>query len=82
MIKQFIFASAILLICFLAACKSSINADDLYGKWKYIKVENPRATPPDSISHDELIQQAPYIQFSKNNPKQVSFPVLINEVLH
>src|SRR5258708_39802057 len=61
------FFSAILFILVIASCKSSINAVDLYGKWKYIKVEKPNAYPPDSVTSTELSMQSPYIQFSANN---------------
>jgi hypothetical protein len=66
MIKLSLYITTAILL-FFAACKSSINPEDLYGKWKYIKVENPNATPPDSVSNSDLQAQAPYIQFSKNN---------------
>jgi hypothetical protein len=66
MIKPLLYITAVVLL-FFAACKSSINPEDLYGKWKYIKVENPNATPPDSVSSSDLQAQAPYIQFTKNN---------------
>jgi len=59
--------SAIFLILFITACKSSINPDNLYGKWKYIKVVNPNSIPPDSVASDDLAAQAPYIQFAKND---------------
>ena len=51
----------------LVSCKSSLNPDLLYGKWKYIKVENPNASPPNSIRSAELQFRAPDIQFTKNN---------------
>ena len=41
--------------------------EQLYGKWKYVKVENPNARPPDSVRSAELQFQAPYISFNKNN---------------
>jgi hypothetical protein len=66
MIKQSLFITTVVLLLF-ASCKSSINSKDLYGKWKYIKVENPNANPPDSVSSSDLQAQAPYIQFTKNN---------------
>lgn len=66
MIKQSPYITIVALL-FFAACKSSINPEDLYGKWKYIKVENPDANPPDSVSSSDLQAQAPYIQFTKNN---------------
>jgi hypothetical protein len=66
MIKQLLYIITVVLL-FFASCKSSINPEDLYGKWKYIKVENPNANPPDSVSSSDLQAQAPYIQFTKNN---------------
>ena len=51
----------------LSACGTSVTSEKLYGKWKYIKVENPNANPPDSVSSADLAAQAPSIQFSTNN---------------
>jgi hypothetical protein len=51
----------------LSSCGPSINAGDLYGKWKYVKVEKPKAHPPDSISSAQLATDVPYIQFSAGN---------------
>lgn len=67
MIKHGFYISALLVICLFASCRSSISANDLYGKWKYIKVENPYADPPDSTASGEIAANAPYIQFSQNN---------------
>jgi hypothetical protein len=55
------------LFLWIASCKSSISADDLYGKWKYIKVGHPHADPPDSVRKEDIAYYAPYIQFSANN---------------
>jgi hypothetical protein len=53
----------------LMSCKQRINitADQLYGKWNYVKVENPNAHPPDSVKSEELKIQKPYILFSKDS---------------
>ena len=59
----------ILLISFsalvLASCSNAIDADELYGRWDYVAVEN--FNPPDSLTREELIAQAPAILFSKDN---------------
>jgi hypothetical protein len=55
------------LLCMITACKPPIKASQLYGKWKYTKVEQPNAEPPDSVNSYDLALQAPYIQFSPNN---------------
>ena len=57
----------IALIILISSCKPAIKSADLYGTWKYLKVENPNSTPPDSVKHDELLLQAPYIQFTKSD---------------
>jgi hypothetical protein len=66
MLKPFIYTPAILLTLFLASCKLPIKPDQLYGKWKYIKVERPDANPPDSVSASDLKYQAPYIEFKQS----------------
>ena len=57
----------LLFLFLLSACKPAIKPADLYGTWKYIKVENPNETPPDSVSHYDLEQQAPYIKFTPSD---------------
>ncbi len=66
MIKHTSYSTVLLLLVFFTACKSSIKPDELYGKWKYIKVENPHANPPDSVTSDELNAQSPSIEFTKS----------------
>ncbi|HTI58268.1 hypothetical protein [Mucilaginibacter sp.] len=54
----------------LVSCKQEkvkLKSGDLYGKWKYIKVENPYSHPPDSVKNEELQVQKPYILFSKDS---------------
>jgi len=60
------FALAILLLVAVSACKSSISADDLYGKWRYTTVMKPNAVRPDSVSNADLRAEAPFIEFSKD----------------
>lgn len=49
----------------LASCSNAIDADELYGRWDYVAVES--FNPPDSLTREELIAQAPTILFSKDN---------------
>jgi hypothetical protein len=60
-------AAAILLLASCKQQKIKLTTDQLYGKWNYIKVENPNAHPPDSVKSDELKIQKPYILFSKDS---------------
>ena len=60
-------AGTIALLFFLFSCNPAIKPAEFYGKWKYIKVEHPHASPPDSLSSAEIKASAPYIQFSQND---------------
>ncbi|MDP9047264.1 MAG: hypothetical protein M3N14_03955 [Bacteroidota bacterium] len=63
---SFVFAAVLLFM--LASCKPAVHVrpEQLYGKWKYIKVENPNASPPDSVKSVELQRQNPNILFTKS----------------
>ncbi len=61
---SFILAAALLFL--FASCKPAVQPEQLYGKWKYIKVENPNSSPPDSVNSLELERQAPNILFTKS----------------
>jgi hypothetical protein len=58
---------AFILLLSLAACKPALKPDNLYGTWKYIKVENPNETPPDSVSRSTLQEESPSIRFTKGD---------------
>jgi hypothetical protein len=55
------------MLLLIAACKPTVKPADLYGTWKYVKVENPNETPPDSVSKTDLQEQFPSIRFSKDD---------------
>jgi len=61
------FLLATVTLLFFASCGATVKPENLYGKWRYIKVENPNANPPDSVSGQDLAIQTPSIQFTKNN---------------
>jgi hypothetical protein len=48
----------------LASCRPSITPQTLHGKWNYIKVRKPKASPPDSVSSVTLSIEKPYIVFT------------------
>jgi len=58
---------AFILLLSITACKPALKPDNLYGAWKYIKVENPNETPPDSVSRSTLQEESPSIRFSKRD---------------
>jgi hypothetical protein len=56
-----LFAVVLLLI---TSCKPSVTTAALTGKWKYVKIEHPNASPPDTVKKAELEEAVPYIQFT------------------
>jgi hypothetical protein len=63
MIKHSFLLFAVILL-FITACKPSVSVTTLTGKWKYVKVEHPNASPPDTMKKADLDEVAPYIQFT------------------
>ena len=57
------------IVIVLAACKTSIKPDQLYGKWKYLNVESTNGS--DSVKHAELEVERPFIEFSKNDSMHI-----------
>jgi hypothetical protein len=53
-----------------AACKQQIDLDNLYGKWKYIRVEHNNE-PTDTTQAGELASEKPYIEFTRDNKLQI-----------
>jgi Lipocalin-like domain len=63
MIKHSFLLFAVVLL-FITACKPSVSVTTLTGKWKYVKIEHPNASPPDTMKKADLDEAAPYIQFT------------------
>ena len=57
----------IVLVLIITACKPALTPEKLYGKWKYIKLENPGANPPSTEPDLKLKIENPSIEFTKNN---------------
>lgn len=51
----------------IASCKTAIKPGELYGKWKYTKIENTDIRSTHTVTSEELEAESPYIQFSKND---------------
>ncbi|HEY0244878.1 MAG TPA: hypothetical protein VGC01_04890 [Mucilaginibacter sp.] len=64
--KIFLYLPALFLLLF-TACKQAVKPEDLYGKWKYVKLENPNSNPPHIEPDWKLKMEQPYIEFTKNN---------------
>jgi len=71
MIRSFIaknkFIAAAILLSLLASCQLSIKPETLYGKWKYIKIENNSVANTANVTPEQLEAESPYIKFSKDS---------------
>ncbi len=56
------FSVAFAILCF-SACKPALKPQALYGKWKYIKIENTSVRSTNNVTSEELEAESPYIQF-------------------
>lgn len=65
--KLSVIVIVIIVAMIASSCKSSIKSDELYGEWKYVKVESPREDPPLLMEEDDLKVDHPSIKFSKGN---------------
>jgi hypothetical protein len=54
------------MMLLLVSCGTSVKPGNLYGKWKYIKVEHP-GNPDDTVHAETLAANSPYIQFTNDN---------------
>jgi hypothetical protein len=68
-----IYPALLALLFIVTSCKHKIDLkkNDLYGKWKYLKVENPYSHPPDSVTTAELQIQKPNILFTQKDSMQI-----------
>lgn len=55
------------LTVMVLSCTPSVKQEDLYGTWKYTKVENPNQGTPNAASGDELKENDPSISFSTSD---------------
>lgn len=68
MIKNILLTAIAALM--LSSCIKYVKREDLYGKWKYIKVGNPHVES-DSVSSAQLEMEEPCIMFSKNDSMMI-----------
>lgn len=61
------FIAGIVSLLLFASCQLSIKPDALYGKWKYVKIENTSVRSTNNVSAEQLEAECPFIQFSKND---------------
>ena len=71
MIRSFItknkFIAAAILLSLLVSCQLSIKPETLYGKWKYIKIENNSVANTTNVRPEQLEAESPYIKFTKDS---------------
>ncbi len=63
--KQLILSVLLLFISFAGINCTSVPAEDLFGKWNYVKIENSDKEDADSVTTSELKIQNPSIEFTK-----------------
>ncbi|HEX8376918.1 MAG TPA: hypothetical protein VF602_03810 [Pedobacter sp.] len=54
------------IVLLTLACTPSVKPEQLYGEWKYTKVESPNQNPPYSMPPEEVQKENPSIQFTRN----------------
>ncbi|WP_374166506.1 hypothetical protein [Arcticibacter sp. MXS-1] len=59
-LRYFIFP----VLCLIISCGPSMKQEDLYGKWKYVKVENPERGQGQPTTGEELQENDPSVSFS------------------
>lgn len=57
----------VITLALFASCQNTIKPDALYGRWKYIKIENNSVSNTNVVTTEQLESEEPYIQFSKND---------------
>lgn len=57
--------SLLALTVLVLACKPAVKQEDLYGTWKYVKVENPNQGPQAVTSEEELKENDPSVSFKQ-----------------
>ncbi len=55
----------------VASCSTSLNEENLAGKWNYVRIENLNRQSEDSTTMAELKAAAPFIQFSKSGDLEI-----------
>ncbi|WP_423146928.1 hypothetical protein [Rubrolithibacter danxiaensis] len=63
--KRSIYFFILLAVFWINSCSSGINTGDLYGEWKYLKVEELH-DPSQNLSAQEVAEQSPSIRFSED----------------
>lgn len=64
MLQKFRFFLLLGFLC--VSCSRSLQLEDLYGEWKYVKVETPK-NAEENVSAEELAELTPSIHFSREN---------------
>ena len=71
MIRSFVtknkFVAGAVLLCLLTSCQLSIKPETLYGKWKYVKIENNSVANTTNVTPEQLEAESPYIKFAKDS---------------
>ncbi|MDO3624880.1 hypothetical protein [Mucilaginibacter sp. BT774] len=61
------FIAGIVLLSLFVSCQLSIKPEMLYGKWKYVKIENNSVANTTNVTPEQLDAESPYITFTKDS---------------
>jgi hypothetical protein len=64
--KIYLFFALTAAILF-SSCVPSVDPEELYGQWNYIKVEDLKGYPPEVMPAEQLAEQKPSIRFSTDH---------------
>jgi hypothetical protein len=73
MLKHCFYILTFLTICLLVACKPAVTPDQLYGRWKYTKIEIPTAPQYTDDAKSYLVDPTS-IQFLKDSTVEIITP--------
>ncbi len=73
MIKHGFYVLTLFIICVFTACKPSVPADQLYGRWKYTKIDIPSA-PQETEAAKSYLVDPTSIQFLKGSTIEIITP--------
>lgn len=65
--KDILWIPVFFAMTLIVSCKPGINPQMLYGTWKYTRLENPNANPPDSMDPYLLKSKSPSIRFTRSD---------------
>lgn len=61
------FITGTIVLVLLVSCNFSVKPEALYGKWKYVKIQNNSVANTTNVTQEQLEAEAPYIKFTRDS---------------